>query len=146
MGLKAFKDYVYVPKTLMISSNGVFVGTKDYLFCFASKIVENEYSRITTTTFSFKGKEIYEAIADVIKESTDVEMLEKTLLEVAAESSETTWFKLNDVESFKVQAGFMGSGIHVKKVGKFGWSPFIQKLGKDKKEIQEFYKNHSKLK
>ncbi|MCP4772649.1 MAG: hypothetical protein GY880_00270 [Planctomycetaceae bacterium] len=146
MSLELFKDYVFVPKVWMITSDGVFVGTKNYVFCFASKVVEHEYRRVTTTTYSFKGKEIYEAIADVIKDSENVDSLEQTLVEIAEESSGTTWFKLDEITSFKVQAGFLGSAIHIQKAGKRGWSPFIQKLGKDKKEIQAYYQGHPKLK
>ena len=146
MSLQPFKDYIYATKVWMITNDGVFVGTKNYVFCFASKVVGHEYRRVTTTSYSFKGKEIYEAIADVINSSVDVNSLEQTLIEIAEESPETTWFKLDEITSFKVQAGFLGSGIHIQKAGRRGWSPFIQKLGKDKKEIHAYYQGHPKLK
>lgn len=146
MPLQVFTDYVFVPKVSMITSNGVFVGTKNYVFCVPSKIVDHEYRKVTTTKFSFKGKEIHEAVADIVQQSQTTQELEENLLQLRDEFPEMTHFNLNEVESFKVQAGFLGSGIHVQKAGKRGWSPFIQQLGKDKKAIQSFYADHPKLK
>lgn len=146
MALQPFSDYVFCEKVWMITDDGAFVGTHDYLFCIPSKITDHQYRKIITTKFSFKGKEIKDAIRDLIDKADSVKSLENELLEMKSEFEEMIVHDLNQVESFKVQSGFLGSGIHVQAAGKRGWSPFIQKLGKDKKAISEFYQAHSKRK
>lgn len=146
MALQPFKDYVFCEKVWMMTDDGAFVGTHDYLFCIPSKLTDHTYTKVTTTKFSFKGKEIKDAVRDIINASNSVKELEDELLEMNKEFEEMIIHNLNNVESFKVQSGFLGSGIHVQKAGKRGWSPFIQKLGKDKKAISEFYQAHSKRK
>lgn len=144
--MENFKDYVFLPKVWMITDDGVFVGTKDFLFCIPSKQVDHEYRKVTTTKFSFKGKEIKDAIEDIINESNDVKELEQNMHDLINEFPEIIIYELAKLGSFKVQAGFLGSGIHVnEKPGKFGYKPFIQKLGKDKLQVKAFYENHPKL-
>lgn len=146
MALIEFQDYVFLEKVWMMVDDGVFVGTQNYLFCIPSKQVEHQYRKVTTTKFSFKGKEIKDAVRDIIAQSSNVEELENNLLEVKTEFEEMIVYNLNEVTSFKVQAGFLGSGIHVKPAGKRGYSPFIQRIGSKKKEVYNFYKDHPKRK
>lgn len=146
MALQPFIDYVFAENVWMITNGGAFVGTQNYLFCIPSKLVDHEYRKVTTTTFSFKGKEIKDAVADIIHASGNLRELEQTLLDMKEDFPEMIIHNLDEVTSIKVQSGFLGSGIHVQAAGKRGWSPFIQKLGKDKKAIDEFYKNHPKRK
>lgn len=146
MSLQPFKDYVFVEKVFKLMDDGVFVGTTDYFFCIPSKITDHEFHQVTTTKFSFKGKKIHEAVQDIIDQSETVGNLESTLLDLQSEFPEMECHQLNEVTSFKIQAGFLGSGIHVQQAGKRGWSPFVQKLGKDKKAIRAFYESHPKLK
>lgn len=146
MALEPFLDYIFAEKVWMITDDGCFVGTQNYLFCIPSKLVEHQYRKITTTKFSFKGKAIKDAVADLISASDTIKSLEKNLLEMHQEFPEMIIYDLEEVTSFKVQSGFLGSGIHVKAAGKRGWSPFIQKLGKEKKAIDSFYQSHPKRK
>lgn len=144
--MENFKDYIFLPKIWMMTDDGVFIGTRDYLFCVPSKIVDHQYRKITTTKFSFKGKEIKDAIKDIINESSDKENLEQNMLELKKEFPEMMTYSIKEIGAFKVQAGMLGSGIHVNvKGGKFGYRPFIQKLGKEKTKVKEFYLNHPKL-
>lgn len=146
MPLEPYIDYVFSEKVTMVVNNGVFVGTQDYLFCIPSKLNDYGHRTTTVTTFSFKGKEIKDAVCDIIKASKSKTELERNFLELKEEFPEMEVFDINELKSFKVQAGFLGSGIHVQKEGAWGWSPFIQSLGKEKKKIREFYVNNPKLK
>lgn len=146
MSLQPFVDYVFSEKVSMIVNDGVFVGTQDYFFCVPSKLNDYGYKETTVTTFSFKGKEIKDAVMDIIKASKSKAELEKNFLDLKEDFPEMEVFNMEDLKSFKVQAGFLGSGIHVQKEGAWGWSPFVQSLGKEKKQIREFYINHPKLK
>lgn len=144
--MQNFKDYIFLPGVWMITDNGCFVGTQNHLFCIPSKTQEHSSRKITTTRFSLKGKSIPEAIADLINEARIVRELEEGLLEIKEVFPEMTHYNLNEIGEFKVQAGFLGSGIHVKKgTGRFGYHPFIQRMGKQKKAVKEFYQTHPKL-
>ena len=147
MAITINKDYVFAPKVWMLTHDGVLLGTKKYLLCVPSKEVEYSYDTVTTTKFSLEGKTIPQAISDMIAQTNTIEELEDVMLDLAENfgSGAVELFHFDDLDGFKVQAGFLGSGIHVKKMGKRGYSPFVQKLGKDKKEIQAFFADHPKL-
>lgn len=146
MSLLEFKDYVMAEKVTMMLDKGVFVGTKNYFICVPSKVEEHTYSKITTTKYSFKGKEIADAVQDIINESKSVADLESNFLDMHKEFDEMNIYKIDELKAFKVQAGFLGSGIHLQEEGKRIWKPFIQALGKKKKEIRSFYEHHENLK
>jgi hypothetical protein len=144
--MQNFSDYIFIPDVWMITDNGSFIGTRNHLFCIPSKKEEHAYRSITTTRFSLKGKSVPEAIAELIQSTRNVRELEEALIDLKKEFDALIHFDLNEIGAFKVQAGFLGSGIHVKEgQGKFGYRPFIQRLGKRKKEVKEFYQGHGKL-
>lgn len=142
-----FQDYVFVPKVNAILDTGVFVGTQKYLFFFPLKIETHEYRKIITTEFSFKGKLMDEALHEIIQLSKNINELEEQLISMAEENHDVNWHKIDDLGSFKVEVNFFGSGIHTNiSDRKVGFKPFVQKLGKNKKEIKAFYFNHPKRK
>lgn len=144
--MQNFRDFVFLPDVWMITDNGSFVGTHNHLFCIPSKKEENNYRSIKTTRFSLGGRPVPEALKELISSCKNTRELEEILLEVKEKFPELNHFDLNQVGAFKVQAGFLGSGIIVKEGdGKFGYRPFIQRLGKQKKEVKAFYQNHPKL-
>lgn len=83
---------------------------------------------------------------DVISKADSAVELDKKLLSISESFSEVVFYKIDALSVFKVFAGFFGSGISVRLEGKKLWTPFVQKLGKDKKAIEEFYSPHSKIK
>lgn len=146
MALAEFQDYVFSPKASNILDDVVFIGTKEYFFRFPRKIEQHEYRKIVTTTFSFAGKPLDEAIADIIGIVKDVKELEAQLNAMAEENEEALAIKIEDLGRFRVEANWLGSGIHTNELDrKVGYKPFVQKLGKDKKKnIKAFYANHPK--
>jgi hypothetical protein len=51
----------------------------------------------------------------------------------------------SDMNRFKVQANFWGSGItYNKREGRVGWKPFVLKYKKEKQDVKAFYQNHLK--
>ncbi|GEM_PF-4783909 len=147
MPIQAFKDYVYLPKVWMLTDDGVFIGTQKYMLCIPSKVTHHSYNYITTERFSLKGKAVHEAVEEMISQCSSLNELEEVLyeLEESFEGTVVRFYSLEDIRDFKVQAGFLGSGIHVRMEGKRGYTPFIQRLGKLKKEVKAFYANHPKL-
>ncbi len=146
MKLQAFKDYVFLDQVSMVFHKGVFVGTQKYIFCAPSKMVDYVPSKQITTRFTFGDKPINEVIKNIILESKSIKALEDALLVFSKEFPEMIYYELDELDKFKIEAGFFGSGIHIMKAGKKGWSPFIQQLGKDKKNIKQFYAFHPKVK
>ena len=146
MNLQAFKDYVFLDQVSMVFQKGVFVGTPNYLFCAASKTVDYLPSKQITMRYTMDGKAMGEVIMNLILGSESIQALEETLLDFGKDFPEMIYYKIDELDRFKVEAGFLGSGIHVIRAGKKGWSPFVQQLGKDKKKIQEFCALHPKLK
>ena len=146
MKLLPFKDYVFSPNADMIMDKGVFIGTKNYFYFLPSKTESYSFNTITTSEFSFKGKNIEEAIVDIISKAESLDDLDQTLLSMIKSFPESVFYKIDDLSAFKVFAGFFGSGVSVRKEGKKLWTPFVTKLGKDKKQIKEFYSQHQKIK
>lgn len=144
MAIQLFKDFVFSGNVKMILDSGVFVGTQKYLFFIPSKLQAFEGRKHTTTTFTYGDRPAIDVVADVIKASETVEELEKVLLEVSDNNENFIVHNLNDMDAFKVEANFLGSGINIKPVGKRGFSHFVQSLGKEKKEIKAFYSVHPK--
>ena len=146
MKLLQFKDYVISPNASMVMDQGVFIGTQNYFFFLPSKKESYSYNTVTTSEFSFKGKNIQEASLEIISNADSGDHLDKTLLSMSENFPEIVFYKINDLSAFKLFAGFFGSGISVRLEGKKLWTPFVQKLGKDKKAIKQFYSQHSKIK
>ena len=76
MKLLQFKDYVFSPNADMIMDKGVFIGTKNYFYFLPSKTESYSFNKITTSEFSFKGKNIDEAIVDIISKAESLDDLE----------------------------------------------------------------------
>jgi hypothetical protein len=146
MALTEYHDYVFSPNVNMIMDKGVFVGTREFIFCFPSRTEEHEYRKIITTEYSFAGKPMYQALSDIIQMSRSVKELEEQLISMADENDEAVYYKLQDLGRFKVEAHFLGSGIHTNEKDKgYGYKPFVQSLGRDrKKKIKAFYADHPK--
>lgn len=144
--MQNFRDFIFLPDVWMITDNGCFVGTQNHLFCIPSKMEEHRSRKITTTRFSLKGKSVPEAIDELVRNASNIRELEQDLLKTKEGFPEMIHYNLNEIGAFKVQAGFLGSGVHFKEgTGKFGYRPFMQRMGKQKKEVKAFYQNHPKL-
>lgn len=144
MAIQAFKDYVFSGNVKMIMDSGVFVGTKNYLFFIPSVLKEFKGSTQITTSISYGDRPVRDVVSDLIAACNTVEELENVLLDTSNDNPNIVVYRLDEVGTFKVEVGFLGSGIHVKKEGKKGFAPFVQSLGKEKKEIKLFYLNHPK--
>lgn len=155
--MQEYLDYVIVEKSsanatggagLATLNDGVFIGTKRYFFFIPAKMQEMEYRKITTSTLSYGGKSITQFIVQKAKE-LEVNDFENLILnDLKSEIEAVQIVSLDgDIEQFKVMAGFFGGGIIINETKrKVGWKPFVNKLGKNKKEIKRFYMRHPKLK
>ncbi len=130
-------------------NKGTFIGTKNYLFYIPSKEEEHSMREITTTTNYFDGKNIEDFLIDKLNvKALNVKDFETYMTtEFSKEMPSALIQNLNEgVEQLKVTASWLGSGIYTNETTrKVGWKPFVQKLGKNKKDIQLFYSNHSKF-
>lgn len=135
------------PGVSMISK-GTFIGTKNYLFYIPSVEEQHTVREITTTTNYFEEKSIESFIIEKLNEkSLSLREFELYMNDEFAKEVPSS-FIINlykDIEQLKVSASWLGSGIYTNETTrKVGWKPFVQKLGKNKKNIQLFYSNHIK--
>lgn len=149
-------DYVIAQNATSIGQSdisminkGTFIGTKNYLFYIPSSEEQHTSRDITTTTNFFDGKNIETFIIEKLNEkSLSLKDFELYMIdEFAKELPSLLIRNLNkNIEQLKVSASWLGSGIYTNEtIRKVGWKPFVQKLGKNKKNIQLFYSNHSKI-
>lgn len=142
-------EYVYVPQVwLGALSDATFIGTLNYLFAFTTKSIKIEWEAYEEhTTFSFNGEPIQGTIEGLLETLDSVAKLEFYLLELAEKyKGEVVHYKLEELKSFKVQANFFGSGIHVIEANKKFVTPFVTKFGEMKNEVKAFYASHPKRK
>lgn len=152
-------NYVIVEKSqsigsggagLQVLNDGVFVGTKKYMFFIPSKMQDMDTRKVTTSTYYYAGMDMASFIAQKVKEEglTVVDFENFMITHLSKELEGLQILSLdNDIEQFKVMTGFFGGDVIINETTrKVGWKPFVNKLGKKKKEVWQFYKQHEKLK
>ena len=134
---------------LQALNDGVFVGTKKYLFFIPAKMQDMDTRSVTTSTFYYAGMDMTSFMSQQVKEQgLRVEEFENFMITKLGKELEGLQILSleNDIEQFKVNAGFFGSGILINETSrKVGWKPFVNKLGKKKHEVKQFYIDHPKL-
>lgn len=134
---------------LQALNDGVFIGTKKYMFFIPAKMQDMDTRSVTTSTFYYAGMDITSFLSQKVKEEgLTVDEFENFMItKLGKEMDSLQILSLeNDIEQFKVNAGFFGSGILLNKTSrKVGWSIFVNKLGKKKHDVKQFYINHPKL-
>ncbi len=134
---------------LQALNDGIFIGTKKYMFFIPAKMQDMDTRKITTSTFFYEGMDITSYLSKKVKEEgLTVDDFENFMITNLSKEHEAIQILSldNDIEQFKVMAGFFGGGVVINETSrKVGWKPFVNKLGKKKKEIKQFYINHKKL-
>lgn len=150
------KDYIIAEQANMIDLSNftkqikcVFIGTNNYMFAIPYNIVDFRpgYTIDTTETTDmyYEGMGLQEFLLEKVKEpGLNVEDFEQFVLN--EKFNDVQILNINtDMNRFKVQANFFGSGItYNKREGRVGWKPFVLRYKKEKKDVLEFYKNHPK--
>ncbi|MDG1477188.1 MAG: hypothetical protein P8Q14_08585 [Vicingaceae bacterium] len=150
------KDYIIAEQANMIDLANftkqikcVFIGTNNYMFAIPYNMVDFRPGYTTDTTETtdmyYEGMGLQEFLLEKVKEpGLDVKDFEQFVInenfnDVQILNIET------DMNRFKVQANFWGSGIsYNKREGRVGWKPFVLRYKKEKKDVLDFYKSHPK--
>ncbi len=150
------QDYIVAEQANMIDMSNitnqikcVFVGTKNYFFAIPYNMVDFRPGYKTNTTETtdmyYEGMPLQEFLLEKVKEpGLKVEDFEKFV--IAEEFNDIQMININeDINRFKVQANFWGSGIMYNKTErKVGWKPFVLRYKKEKQAVKDFYKTHPK--
>lgn len=141
MALTINQDYVFAPQVWDITDDGVLVGTQFALYFVPTKTTEHIYRKIKTTDYSLGGKPVSDYLEALLNDpNITIGRLHEHMLFLQTELPDIKIELLGEGTTIKVQAGFLGSGINIKHgTGKFGWKPFCQKLGAQKKLVKDFY-------
>ena len=127
----------------------MFIGTNKYFFAIPYNMSEFKpgYTEDTTETTDmyYEGMGLQEFLLEKVKEpGLSVEDFEQFVLN--ENFNDVQILNINeDLNRFKVQASFWGSGItYNKREGRVGWKPFVLRYKKEKKDVLEFYRSHPK--
>jgi hypothetical protein len=150
------EDYIIAEKANMIDRANftkqikcVFIGTNNYFFAIPYNMIDFRigYTENTTETTDmyYEGMGLQEFLLEKVKEPgllvQDFEqfVLNENFNDVQILNIDT------DMNRFKVQASFWGSGVsYNKREGRVGWKPLVLGYKKEKKDIKAFYQNHLK--
>jgi hypothetical protein len=154
--MNLYHDYIIAEQANMIDLTNftkqikcVFIGTQNYFFAIPYNIIDFKpgYTVDTTETTDmyYEGMPLQEFLLEKVKESgLRVEDFERFVLDEKLSGVQILDIK-NDLNRFKVQANFWGSGIiYNREETKVGWKPFVLRYKKEKKEVKQFYVNHPK--
>jgi len=141
MALVINEDYIFAPQVWDITDDGVLVGTQFAVYFVPTKTTEHIYRKIKTTDYSLGGQPVAYYLEAFLKDPTlNLKSLHRHMLFLQTQLPEIKIELIGQYTIVKVQAGFLGSGINIKQgKGKFGWKPFCQRLGAQKKLIKDFY-------
>ena len=141
MALTNTQDYVFAPQVWDITDDGAFIGTQFALYFVPTKTTEHIYQKIKTTDYSLGGQPVAHYLQALLKDpGLTLKGLHHHMLSLQAQLPDIKIALIDEVTSIRVQASFLGSGINIKQgTGAFGWKPFCQKLGEQKKMIKDFY-------
>lgn len=163
--MEEYKDFVYAENTKNVDTEhittqikGLFIGTQKYFFFFPQEytVFNHGHSsqKADNTTYTYQGKSVTEYVLDALFNLNEVhefeELITNQLFNEIGESFKI--FPIEDLSSFKVQAGFFGSGVIVrykdteyKGLNKFSATMVAISLGAKKKQIKSFYSTHPKF-
>lgn len=118
--------------------DGVFIGTKNYVFIIPKKTVGFYYLVTTFKTHAyFVDHSVEDGCAKLIAEATSIEALENTLIELLEDDSKYV-HKLSDMLWVKLNKFFSTFNFRFGKT-KMNWSACVIK-GKDKgNELKAYY-------
>jgi hypothetical protein len=118
--------------------DGVFIGTKNYVFIIPKKSVGFYYLMTTFKTHAyFSDHSVEDGCAKLIEESPSVEALENTFIELLEDDKKYV-HKLSDKAWFKLNKFFSTFNFRFGRT-KLNWSACVIK-GKDKgAELKAFY-------
>jgi len=127
----------------------VFIGTKNYFFAIPYNMVDfrpGYHTNTTETTDMYhEGMPLQEFLLVKVKEpNLQVSDFEQFVINENFNGVQIIDIN-NDINRFKVQANFWGSGIIYNKTErKVGWKPFVLRYKKEKQAVKDFYVNHPK--
>lgn len=149
-------DYIVAEQANMIDYNnimnqikGVFIGTKNYMFAIPYNMVNYtpgyNVDTTETTDMYYEGMPLQEFLLEKVKQpGLTVEQFERFMIN--EQFNDIQILNINtDMEKFKVQANFWGSGIMYNATpDRKGWKLFVLKYKKEKQAVRDFYENHPK--
>jgi hypothetical protein len=129
---------------------GTMVGTKNYFFFFPNTALggEGPHKRqtVTKTAYSLGGLPVEEFIKNKLEQDhLSSDEFEKFALNMAEYDKERSWvaqaFPFSDIKQIKMQINFFFGTITINKTDQKikGWEPVFLKVGKQKKDVKEFY-------
>ena len=154
--MNLYKDYIIAQKANMIDLANftkqikcVFIGTQNYFFAIPFNMVDFQpgYNVDTTETTDmyYEGMPLQEFLLEKVKEpGLTVKEFEEFVLNEKFSGVQILNID-KDLNQFKAEASFWGSGIKYNKgETRMGWKPFILGYKKEKKEVKQFYAGHPK--
>lgn len=141
------------------TQTGTMVGTKHYFFFFPNTALWTERDRASRTnttnrkTYSLGGLPVEEFIKNKLEQDhLSIDEFEKFALNMAEYDKERSWvaqaFPFSDIKQIKMQINFFFATITINKtdqrIGR--WEPVFLKVGKQKKDVKEFYSKNPIIK
>lgn len=140
-------DYVVSDKARTLGSTenpgmkfGTFVGTKKYFFFFPDQIEDADLMRrkLITTTLSFEGLKMKEFIKTKLEDySLKVDEFEEFALDMSGANKFIEAFPFSEIKQINFLAGNITMNKTDKRIG--GWDVIFTSVGKQKKDVKEFY-------